>query len=90
MLPTNIAMQLRGAHPPYCRLRLGWLWGVHRRSHLSSIVDPLHVTPRTHLVTIPSVVNVNCDTRSPIVVSFRPPRDAISMDPHYQRKRKRQ
>jgi hypothetical protein len=36
------------------------------------------------------VVNAKCDTRSAIVVSFRPPRDANAMDPHNQPKCKRQ
>jgi hypothetical protein len=43
------------------------LWlvvGVHRQSHRSSIVDPMNVTPRTHFVRIPCVVNAKCDTRS--------------------------
>jgi hypothetical protein len=69
------------------------LWlvvGVHRQSHRSSIVDPMNVTPRTHLVRIPCVVNAKCDTRSAIVVSFRPPRDANAMDPHNQPQCKRQ
>jgi hypothetical protein len=51
--------------------------GVHRQSHCSSIVDPSNVTPRTNLVRILCVVDAKCDTRSAIVVSFRPPRDAI-------------
>jgi hypothetical protein len=63
--------------------------GVHRQSQRLSMSDPLNVTPRTNLVRIPCVVNAKCDIRSPIVVSLRPPRDAISMDPH-QPKRKRQ
>jgi hypothetical protein len=66
------------------------LVGVHRQSHRSSIVDPLNVTPRTHFVRIPCVVNAKCDTRSPIVVSFRPPRDPIFIDPHNQPRRKQQ
>jgi hypothetical protein len=48
--------------------------GVHRQSCRSSILDPLNVTPRTHLVRIPCAVNAKCDTRSPIIVSCRPPR----------------
>jgi hypothetical protein len=58
--------------------------GVHRQSHRSPIVDPLNVTPRTHLVRTPCVVNAKCDTRSPIVVSFQPPRPANAIDPHNQ------
>jgi hypothetical protein len=56
--------------------------GVHRQWHRSSIVDPLNVTPHTNLVRILCVVNAKCHTRSAIVVSFRPPRDANAMDPH--------
>jgi hypothetical protein len=63
--------------------------GVHRQSHSSSIVDPFNATPRTHLVSIPCVVNAKCDTCSAIVVSFRPPRNANAMNPHNQPKRKR-
>jgi hypothetical protein len=36
------------------------------------------------------VVNAKCDTRSAIVASFRPPRDANAMDFHNQPKRQRQ
>jgi hypothetical protein len=36
------------------------------------------------------VVNAKCDTHSPIIVPFPPPRDANAMDPHNQPKRKRQ
>jgi hypothetical protein len=36
------------------------------------------------------VVNAKCDTRSPIIVAFRPPRDANAMDPHNQPKCKGQ
>jgi hypothetical protein len=64
--------------------------GVNRQSHRSAIVDPLNVTPRTTFFGILYVVNAKCDTRSAIVVSFRPPRDANAMDPHNQPKRNRQ
>jgi hypothetical protein len=62
--------------------------GVHCQSHRSSIVDPSNVTPRTHLVRMLCVVNAKCHTRSVIVVSFRPPRNADAMDPHNQPRRK--
>jgi hypothetical protein len=64
--------------------------GVHRQSCRSSILDPLNVTPCTHLVRIPCAVHAKCDTRSPILVSFRPPRLANAMDPHNQLCCKRQ
>jgi hypothetical protein len=46
--------------------------GDPSKSHRSSIVDPLNITPRTHLARIPCVVNAKCDTCLPIVVSFDP------------------
>jgi hypothetical protein len=80
--PPNCSHKvLQGAHmfdPDKVLSFTSWLVaGVHRQSHRSSIVDALNVTPRTHLVRIPCVVNAKCDIRSPIVVSFRPPHDAI-------------
>jgi hypothetical protein len=36
------------------------------------------------------VVNAKCDTRSPIIVSFQPPRPANAIDPHNQPRCKRQ
>jgi hypothetical protein len=36
------------------------------------------------------VVNAKCDTRSPIIASFQPPRPANAIDPHNQPRCKRQ
>jgi hypothetical protein len=46
---------------------------IHRQSCLSSrSLDPLNVTPHTHLVRILCVASAKCDTRLASVVSFPP------------------